>query len=292
MIIVLVTGSKNYGARHYLVRGALLLAAGALVDTLISNIIPFYSFDVIYLIGIACPLTYFFSLLPRVHQLLLIALILLATPILQWTFGYTDDPGDYVLWGSESGTRRVVPETPTGLLQHLFIDGWFPLFPWLGVSFVGATAAQVFFLSVRDSARLEIGLAALVALSAGIIAWWVYPGPMFDRDGSSELFYPPTLGFIVTVCGGVVAVLWAIRQTRNSTLYSPLQWLGQCSLLMYILHLAIIIYLLQTKARRELRNRAVRRRVRRLCQPGPTVDLRLIATRFVLAGTIGAAITG
>jgi uncharacterized membrane protein len=175
MMIVLVADSKNYGARHYLVRGALLLAAGALVDTLISNIAPFYSFDVLYLIGIACPLTYFFSLLPRVYQLLLTALILLVTPILQWTFGYTDDPGDYILWGSASGTRSVVPENPNGLLQHLFIDGWFPLFPWLGVSFVGATAAQVFFLSARDSARLEIGLAALVALSAGIIAWRVCP---------------------------------------------------------------------------------------------------------------------
>jgi hypothetical protein len=49
----------------------------------------------------------------------------------------------------------------------------------------------------------------------------------------------------VTVSGGVVALLWAIHPTRNSTLYAPLKWLGECSLLMYIFHLAIIIHLLQ-----------------------------------------------
>jgi uncharacterized membrane protein len=227
------------------VAAALLLAVGALVDVAIFNITPFYSFDVLYLIGIACPLTFFVARFSRTHQLLLVALIFLATPILQWTFGYTDDPGDYTLWGGESGTRGVVPDNPTGLLQHLFIDGSFPLFPWLGISFAGATMAQVFFLSRRENVRIELGLAAVVLLIAGVIAWWVYPGPMFDRDGYSELFYPPIPGLIVTACGTVLALLWAIDQVPNWIFYVPLRWLGECSLLMYILHLAIIIYLLQ-----------------------------------------------
>jgi uncharacterized membrane protein len=245
MMIVLVARSENYGVRHYLVRGALLLAVAVLVDVLIFNITPFYSFDVLYLIGIACPLTYFYARLPRIHQWSLVALIFLVTPILQWTFGYTDDPGDYVLWESESGTGRVVPENPTGLLQHLLIDGSFPVFPWLGMSFAGATTAQVFFLSARQSAPRGLSLAAVVLLIAGVMAWRVYPGPMFDRDGYSELFYPPTPGFMVTAFGAVLALLWTIHQAPNWTLYAPLRWLGECSLLMYVLHLAIIIYLLK-----------------------------------------------
>lgn len=245
MMIVLVAGSKKYGVGHYLVRGALLLAVAALVDVLFFEVTPFYSFDALYLIGIACPLTYFFARLPRIHQLLLIALIFLATPILQWIFGYTDDPSDDILSDSDSGTREVVPKNSTGSLQHLFIDGTFPLFPWLGMSFAGATTAQAFFLSARESARRDIGLAAVVLLIAGIIAWRAYPGPMFDRAGYSELFYPPTPGFIVTACGAVLALLWAIHKAPNWTLYAPLRWLGECSLLMYVLHLAIISYLLE-----------------------------------------------
>jgi uncharacterized membrane protein len=245
MMIVVVASTKSYGTGHYFVRGMLLIMVAALVDALVNKMLPFYSYDVLYLIGIACPLTYFFARLPRIPQFLLIALTVIVAPILQWKLGYTDDPGDYVLWGGEAGTRYVQPKNPTGLLQHLFIDGSFPLFPWLGMSFTGATIAQIFFQSACGSAQRNVGAAGAILLVAGITLWQAFPGPMYVRSGYSELFYPTTAGFIMTACGAVSTLLWVLHKTRNRSLYAPLRRLGECSLLMYVLHLAIISYLLE-----------------------------------------------
>ncbi len=245
MMIVLAGNAKNNGWEHYLVRGALLVAVGAFVDAFIFNLVPLYSYDVLYLIGIACPLTYFFARFPRTLQLALIACIFLITPFLQWQFGYTDHPGEYFLWGSKGGTQEVHPAHPTSLLQHLLIDGWFPIFPWLGMSFTGAAIARAFFLSTREHAYRDMALAAAVLLIAGIAAWVAYPGQAYDRDGYTELFYPPTLGFLITACGVVLALMWAIHWSPDCSIYAPLRWLGECSLLMYVLHLAIIAYVLE-----------------------------------------------
>jgi uncharacterized membrane protein len=245
MMVVIGAHARQHEWPYYLGRGALLVATGALIDVTIYRYVPFYSFDVLYLIGIACPLAYLFARLPRIWQCMLIALVVLSTPLLQWTFGYTDYPGDFFLWGGRAGTRDMVPEQPTGLVQHLLIDGWFPIFPWLGISFAGVAAAQSFLLSTTEAGNRAMGLAAMVLVAVGVAAWLAYPGPMLERNGSSELFYPPTVGFVITACGAVLALLWTVRRAPEWPLYAPLRWLGECALLMYVLHLVIIVYVLE-----------------------------------------------
>jgi uncharacterized membrane protein len=245
MMVVVSGNARQHGLQHYLARGALLVLVGALLDVSIYRMAPFYSFDVLYLIGIAYPLTYAFARLPRTWQLTLIVLIFLLTPLLQWKFGYTDYPGEIPLWGSRVGAPDMIPERPTGPLQHLLIDGWFPIFPWLGVSFAGAAAAQLFSLTRQETAYREMGLSALVLVIAGTAIWLAYPGPVYERNGSSELFYPATLGFVMTACGVVLALIWTVHWSPGWSIYAPLRWLGQCSLLMYVLHVAIIGYVLE-----------------------------------------------
>ena len=48
----------------------------------------------------------------------------------------------------------------------------------------------------------------------------------------------------MTACGTVLAALWAAHFAPDYPLFAPLKWLGECSLLMYVLHLAIISYVL------------------------------------------------
>jgi len=247
MMVTLSAGRRTRGLWDAVIRGLMLLTVAALIEAVIFRVVPFYSYDVLYLIGIACPLTYLFAKLPRIWQFALIALVFAAAPILQWTFGYTNHPGEYVLWGSGAGTREVIPRNPTGLFQHMLIDGWFPLFPWLGMSFAGATIAQTVFMPPREETSRKIVPVAAILLIVGIVVWWLYPGRAYVRDGFSELFYPPTLGFIITACGTVLALLWAVHFAPDSPIFAPLRWLGECSLLMYALHLALINYVLEPR---------------------------------------------
>lgn len=238
--------TNKYDGKHFLLRGGLLLIIGALVDILIWRFIPFYSYDVLYLIGIACPLTYFFTKINIRRQVALLTLIFLATPVLQLIFGYTDYPSEIYMWGIDAGRFSTEASHPTSVLQHLLIDGWFPIFPWIGISFSGAFIAQHFFISDHSKTYSRIGMAALLLLMSGGPLWMLYPGVHYVRAGYSEMFYPPTLGFVLTAIGFMMAVLWLVHWHSEARIYAPLRWLGEASLFIYILHYSIIHFYLES----------------------------------------------
>jgi uncharacterized membrane protein len=240
---VVSANATNNTWKHYLARGALLLAVAATVDLIIWKIIPFYSYDVLYLIGIACPVTYFFARVKPIWQLGVITAVFVLTPILQWKLGYTDVPGETYLWGRYAGQQEVIAIKPTGVISHLLVDGYFPVFPWLGLSLAGAAIAQAVFVSRPNYRRLALMMVAL--LLVGIAVWTAYPGQQYTRDNYSELFYPPTIGFVLTALGLVMVLLFLIDRTAASPIYTPFRWFGECALFIYILHLAIIAYVLE-----------------------------------------------
>ncbi len=61
------------------------------------------------------------------------------------------------------------------------------------------------------------------------------PHPLYEREGYSELFYPPVIGFNLTALG-----LFLVDLTKNIPLYKYFQVLGECSLFIYILHSVIL----------------------------------------------------
>ncbi|MFY9269209.1 MAG: heparan-alpha-glucosaminide N-acetyltransferase domain-containing protein [Candidatus Manganitrophaceae bacterium] len=247
MMIAFGSAANKYDWRHYFIRGLLLLGVAACVDMLIWRFIPFYSYDVLYLIGIACPLSYFFTKTGRNVQLTLLGIIFLATPLLQNIFGYTDYPSEIYLWGPDAGRFSIEARNPTPVLQHLLIDGWFPLFPWLGISFSGAFIARYFFMSDQGEAYLPIGIAAPALITTGSVVWTLYPGEHYIRAGYSEMFYPSTFGFILTSIGFLLAALRLTHWNPGAWIYAPLRWLGEASLFIYVLHYSIIHFVLESR---------------------------------------------
>jgi len=235
--------SKRYDLRYYLVRGAMVLAVAALIDLLVWRVLPLMTCDVLYLIGMSMPLVYLFRRIPsRIAQWGLVLLVFAAGPVLQLLLGYTDYPTEYYWIRSE----QLDPvANPSGVLNHFLVDGWFPIFPWLAFALLGSLLADL-----RHRTTTAIGLgrwawpagAALLAL--GLAVWWYQPGAMLVREGYSELFFPPTTGFLITSVG-VAVLLFALADLRPGlVLLQPLRLLGEAALLMYIVHLALIQYLI------------------------------------------------
>jgi uncharacterized membrane protein len=244
MMVAFGAASKRHSWEHFVLRGGLLLLTAALVDALIWKLVPFRSFDVLYLLGLACPLTYFVCRIGRRWQLAAVMIAILAAPILQKVFGYADCPSDIYLWGTNKGELMAKAIHPTGVAHHLFVDGWFPLFPWLRVSFSGVLVAQYFFLSSPNRRYPQLIVASSVLLLLGIPLWLADPGPHYVRAGYSEMFYPPTVGFIITAIGFATSALWVARWQVKSPVCVPLRWLGEASLFMYVLHFAIIAFVI------------------------------------------------
>lgn len=234
---------KSYTFKYFANRGVILLVTAALLDVLIFNIFPFSTVDVLYLIAVSYPLAYIFQSLNSFQQLLIISSIFSLTPVLQNILGYAAHVTEIGIF-SEEVKSITSQDNILNILKHWLVDGWFPLFPWLGFSFLGVFFAKLrrFYISFAHKSFLLGGGAIFVV---GAIAWWFYPGEMLVRNNYSELFYPPTTGYIITAIGIITILFSVVDYNPFFAMYNPLKVLGESSLFIYILHYAIIIYFIE-----------------------------------------------
>lgn len=238
--------NEDEGTR-YLKRGAMLLAVGAVLDAVVWQLVPFVAFDVLYLIGIACPITYSFTRLRFRWQVTWIILILAATPVSQVVFGYSLAPVDHQFAGIPDPSLGTVPITPTSILRHLVIDGWFPLLPWMAVMFGGAVCGSILRADGEERGYARLRTGTVVLLASGTTLWILFPGDHAVRAGYSEMFYPPTVGFVMTGFGLMLAILGMVRRKSHTLFYAPIRWLGEASLAMYILHFVLIRFVVMPR---------------------------------------------
>ena len=150
--------------------------------------------------------------------------------------GYTYYPTEIAMDGSIS----VEVEEQTGVLNHWFVDGWFPVFPWVGFALLGVLLERQRTeqkTGSKDKTRLITGVIALVI---GIAYWFFKPGDLLSREGFSELFYPPGYGYLITALGLLFVFVWAFASIVGAGTFTWLRWLGQASLFMYIFHIFVI----------------------------------------------------
>ena len=258
MMVSYTISVKGHPFSYYLKRGGLTLLIASCMDVFLWGIVPFTTFDVLYVIGLAMPAIYFFNRLNRLLQLLFIALIFGITPFLQYQFGYAAYPTELgVLELTGIGALQEVP-----ILKQLFVDGWFPLFPWMGVAFLGAFIGSLKQkISPERFAKILLG-AGLTSMIFGI-GLWFYVNPemvvntgfietahsnnlyqfLLSREGYSELFYPPTLYYLLTFLGFILISLPVMKRFQSVGLLQPLQVFGKSSLLVYILHTTFIVFI-------------------------------------------------
>ena len=210
-------------------RSALLLLLAASIDLLCWGIDPFETFDVLYLLGLALPLAGLCSRLELWVHLLLAATIVLVTPWLHRAVGY----------------GPLLPHQlayPWPAWRRLLVDGWFPVFPWLGFALLGGVLGR--FNPLSDARRpwlLPLG-SGLMAL--GAVAWWLAPPAIVTRDGYSELFYPPSPQYLAVALGAVLLMLALFDMLERRFSLAWLVVLGRSSLLLYVTHVALIAFVL------------------------------------------------
>ncbi len=259
---------KKYNFSHYLMRGGLLLVIASLLDSLNFGDYPLISFDVLYLIAFSIPLSFGFHQLKLLPQVVIVTVIVMITPLLQKLLGYTDLPIDVPIFPEKERTIDFIAEIPT-IFKHWLIDGWFPLFPWLSFSFIGVILARL-RQEFPSFASQRFILSGLACFFGGLTIWFVELQnlntntglapymPLFQfhklltRDGYSEMFYPPTIGYCLVAIGLILLLFVLVDGSNKLPLYKPLEILGQCSLFMYLLHYTIIEKILSKVVPKEL----------------------------------------
>lgn len=240
LMISYTTFHKSHNLLYYLKRGAAIIAIAACIDVFCWGAVPFSTFDVLYIIGLSLPLGKLFYSLNKSVQVAIIAIIFSLTPIIQNYLGYIETPVEPALKElSENGLQGAV------IWKQFLIDGWFPLFPWLGVSMLGVFIGKYRCETEIKKANATYSLTGVVVFICGLISWIITQPTLFEREGYSELFYPPGIPFFMTFLGAIVLLLGTIYSVRNNILLNLLSVFGRSSLLMYILHTVFDVYVFQ-----------------------------------------------
>ena len=217
-------------------RSLWLLALAVGIDALCWGTAPFETFDVLYLLGLALPLVGLSARMPLLLQLLLAVGIFAATPLLHRLVGYGPLLPEHLAY-------------PWPTWRLLLVDGWFPVFPWVGVALLGGAIGRL--SPLEEGQKRSLALVGALLLGLGVLGWWLAPPEVLTRKGYSELFYPVSSQYLCAAIGAVLVVLWLLDRLERSYSLYWLVVLGRSSLLLYVAHVALIALLLDEYFKRQ-----------------------------------------
>jgi len=227
--LITTLGDRPAPLPRLLKRSALLLVLAVGIDLACWGIDPFETFDVLYLLGLALPIAGLCGRLSLGLHASLAVLVLAVTPWLRRALGYGPLLPDHLAY-------------PWPAWRRLLVDGWFPVFPWLGVALLGGVAGR--FKLLGEHARGWLAPVGATLAATGAAGWLAQPPTLVTRAGYSELFYPPSPQYLAIALGTVLLMLALFDQLERRFRLTWLVVLGRASLVLYVGHVALIAFVL------------------------------------------------
>jgi uncharacterized membrane protein len=215
--------------------GALFLSA-CLIDTFIWQIVPFYTFDVLYCIAAASLINGAIKYTLRGQIALIFSTLILYAAI-----------RSFLPYENEI-TELSLEETDAISLGHAlsqaFTNGWFPFLPWMTFAFLG----RLYGMNRERVDPIILKLRPIILACLPIAVFLDYTdsqSPM--RMGYIEVFYPPSALYLL------LAFIWIAVLLSFKDLLSKIEpstfflTIGKSSLLIYILHAAMNHYFFEER---------------------------------------------
>jgi hypothetical protein len=139
------------------------------------------------------------------------------------------------------GVTAAIPPTPNWWLKSWLFDGWFPVFPWMGFIIAG-TLAFTHASRIVNNVKIFLPIGIILFLTG--LTWLYFRRPIEEREGYSELFYPPRAPYLCAAIGAITIGLSVLKYLKPVFGLQFLRYLGSCSLFIYIFHSAIIYFVL------------------------------------------------
>lgn len=210
-----------------------VLFFAVLIDVAIWGILPFYTMDVLYLISFSLITILGLRRLPDFYVLIIFVLNFSLTLF----FAQYYDFSLIELAAFDMNQNHYFSDA----IRHVFIDGWFPIFPWMGISILG-----YYFTKHRLVFGKYLNLFLLMGLAgvSGFLFFTLGGAFLFNlpRSNYMEIFYPVTLPFFVYMGSIFLLIFYFMQKNYLSRNYVCL--LGTYSLAVYFFHAVLLQFYL------------------------------------------------
>lgn len=243
-MMVVITGVKHATFWYYLKRGLVIVICGCLLEVLVWHIYPFLGYDVLYLAGLGIPVVYLLSKYCTITaRIIILSLLIVLTPVLQTLFNYREELISLVI-STLMFSDYLALLFSKSTAQRFLLDGWFPVMPWLSFAIAGSVLGSLYIQGYSFVSKhfLATGIALF---SIGVALWLTQNPHLVIRDGYSELFYPPTTGYLFTATGLIFLGFYCVETTKQLAVYTVFLKLGHASLFMYIFHQVMLVFILK-----------------------------------------------
>ena len=214
-------------------RSLQIIFLGVLIDSLVWQINPFATYDVLYLIGFSSIMVWYVGRISSNTLKWSIALLLFVLHLFflsEYQFEMDDVPI------SQFPDAYSFP----GTLKRLFLDGWFPIFPWLSVSLLGYLSfANRAFFETKKQTLFILGITCLLLFPFSFLLGTT---PQAIRGGYVELFYPVKHWFYLHLIGIFSLIVWSYSFKVESM--KLIRRIGSFSLSIYLFHSIYIHFIL------------------------------------------------
>jgi len=214
-------------------RGLMLYAFGVLVNLLTPSWFSWASFFALHMMGVGIALAPLWRRMSDRALLVLVALVLAATPLAQL---WLETPDEL------TNPRMRDATLPGGALRLALFESQYPLFPWLATFLVGFWAGRAIDRgALRSIVALGTVVFAIGAIGHAVV--WITgaaePDLLWRAFRLKLGWFPASLAIVMLLLGPTLWILaGAVRWHRRRPLAAdhPLVTLGRISLTVFILH--------------------------------------------------------
>lgn len=220
------------------IRGLIILGFGYLLNFLAPHWFSLGAWYVLHLIGLAIVLSPFLQRVSTPYLLVMMVIVIIATEVLQ-----TNLETPLRLYNQQMSN----PVNLSGFFRHVFVEGFFPVFPWVAYFIAGMASGR--WLTQKRTNNIAYLAVVLIAICAILAICRLADLPFTQTPAFERFFtlipsfYPsltPIILFLISTSLFFLFGFVSIEKKISLRYVRFLVYLGQCSMTLLIVHVAAI----------------------------------------------------
>jgi uncharacterized membrane protein len=230
---------KTQPISYFIKRSIYFFMYAGFLDILLLESYPLIGIGMLAFFSLITMFVFYFLFPPEAFRILLSIVLLILTPILQSNLNYHSIDPTISLF--KDGIFRIMEIDFIEILHRIFLDGWFPIFPWLSFVLFGTYLKKIrrlYWENNISNKKVLITYALFVLMVFGFFL--IFMDDLNDIRGKRiELYFPPGIGLFLFYVPLFLVLGNFIHQNEKSIYLYFFRLFGESSMFVGVLYLLI-----------------------------------------------------